>query len=63
MDQAFLVTLFGSLISFLLGILTVLMRRLTQELSEIRKVVTLHGQKLSSVETTLKHMDRRENPV
>lgn len=53
------VAIFGSLVSFLLGLLAMIGRNLTREVHELGKTVGMHGQKLSSIDTTLKHLDRR----
>lgn len=63
MAESMVVTVFGSLTSFLLGILVVIGRNLTNELKEMRKTVTDHGLELSKIGATLKHLDRRADSL
>lgn len=55
------VTIFGSLISLLLGILSVIGNSMRREMHEFRKIVDDHGKQLSSITTTLKHFERRSD--
>jgi len=61
MSDGMVMTVFGSLISLLLGILSVLGHSMRAEMRSFREIVTDHGQQLASINTTLKHLDRRSD--
>ena len=47
--------------TLLLALLAWIGNRLTSELSELRETVNDHGNQLASINTTLKHLDRRRD--
>lgn len=63
MGAEMVLIIFGSLTSFLLGVLSVIGRNIMLELREVGKTVNHHGRELSKIGETLKHMDRRQSTL